>query len=201
MKLLFYAAFVSMVGVIAVYCTFAGRSSIAMPQQIGGLALPPIVTQAPDPVDVVVPRLKREEGISRTPYYDSLGFLTICYGARLPLTVAELDHIGADRDLSLGLTETECDWLLRGRVRTNANDFIGRWPPYADQPFGVQVALVDLAYELGPAGLARFDAMLGFLEARDYEAAARDVLGTLLDRQAPARAEAAAAACRSGRRS
>ena len=194
MKLLFYAAFVSMVGVIAVG-TFASVFDRDAPA-IGGLELPPIVTQAPDPVDAVVPRLKREEGLSRVPYYDSLGFLTICYGIRLPLTVAELEHVGADRDLSLGLTETECDWLLRGRVRTNADDFVSRWPPYGDQPFGVQVALVDLAYELGPAGLARFDAMLGFLEARNYEAAARDVLGTLLDREAPVRAEAAAAAFR-----
>ena len=167
-----------------------------------GLELPPdsTVMAIPDtltPVEAVVERLKAAEGLRLTPYDDSLGNSTICYGTKLPLTAAERAYIGVDRDLADGLTEPECDWLLRGRVQPNADDFIGRWPPYAEQPYAVQVELVDAAYQLGGAGLASFHDMLGFLQAGDYESAAQDVLRTLWGRQTPARAETAAAAFRS----
>ena len=67
-------------------------------------------------------------------------------------------------------------------------DFQRRWPPYADQPLTVRVALADMAYELGDTGLAAFHTMLRLLEQGDYTAAADDALQTLWAREVPNRA-------------
>ena len=121
----------------------------------------------------MVSRLKVQEGLRLRPYADSKGFPTICYGTRLPLTVAERVHVGVDRDLRDGLTEPECEWLLRGRVRINADAFTGRWRPYELQPFDVQVVLIDAAYQLGPTGLLAFETMLFVLSVGDYDCGRR----------------------------
>ena len=182
-------------GVVAYFFPFSSGTTGS------GLELSPdslmTVPYTLDPVEAVVTRLEAEEGLRLIPYDDSLGFPTICYGTKLPLTPSEREYIGVDRDLAGGLTEAECGWLLRGRLQQEAGRFIAMWPPFHAQPFAVQVELVDASYQLGARGLRLFDAMLGFLEAGEYELAADDVLGTLWAEQTPARAEAAAAVFRS----
>ena len=156
----------------------------------------PAIPDTLDPVEAVIGRLKVQEGLRLRPYRDSKDFLTICYGTRLPLTVAERAHVGVDRDLRDGLTEPECEWLLRGRVRINADAFTGRWRPYELQPFDVQVVLIDAAYQLGPTGLLAFETMLFLLSVGDYDAAAADLLRTKWASDTPARADSAAAVFR-----
>ena len=148
-------------------------------------------------IEAVVARLKVEEGFRATTYRDSLGKETVGYGTLLPLTDEERASLGDDRDLALvGVTEPEGEGFLRGRLRTEAEGFIGLWPPYHSQPFAVRVELIDASYQLGATGLRGLHDMLGFLEAGEYEAAAEDVLGTLWAEQTPARADSAAAVFR-----
>ena len=185
------------IGMVVVAYVFPAGTTVPV------LELPPpmAVADTVDPLDAVLDavteRLKVEEGFRSTTYLDNLGNETIGYGTLLPLTDAERASLGDDRDLaSAGITETEGESFLRGRLRADAEEFIGLWPPYGGQPFEVRVELVDAAYQLGAHGLRQFHAMLGFLAAGDYEAAADDVLQTLWAEQTPARTDSAAAVFR-----
>ena len=51
-----------------------------------------------------------------------------------------------------------------------------------------QDALCNLAFNLGVRGLCAFETFLGFLEARDFERAARDLAGTAWAGEVGARA-------------
>ena len=185
----------------AVWLLAAGLFVLALRDSAGttgpGLELPPVAEVPPDVLDVVVSRLKTEEGFRSHQYNDSEGNPTIGYGTLLPLLPHEIEHLGDDRDLArVGITAAEAEWFLRGRLERNAKGFIDRWPPYESQPFAVQVVLIDATYQLGAEGLLRLDDMLGFLAAGDYAAAAEDVLQTLWAEQTPARADSAAAVFR-----
>ena len=159
-----------------------------------GLELPPIeldpiIVQEPNPVDIVVERLKTEEGLRLDVYRDSEGVLTIGYGFNLevPLDAEERAYLNG-HDPADGVTQEQAEWLLRHRAERSVEGFQRRWPPYADQPFPVRVALADMAYQLGDTGLAEFHTMLQLLEQGDYAAAADDALQTLWAREVPDRA-------------
>ena len=166
----------------------------------GGLELPPIVAvpsdTIPSPIDVVVERLKGEEGYRQFEYLDSRRVRTVGYGTNLAigLTDAErayLEPDGGERDfVRIGVTEPEAEWLLRGRVITNGDLFRAAWPAYEDQPFRAQVTLLDMSYQLGVAGLLEFGAFLGLMEAGDYVGAViEDAMGTLWASQTSDRAQ------------
>ena len=160
-----------------------------------GLELPPVVVldpimaQEPSAIDIVVERLKLEEGLRLDAYRDSGGVLTIGYGFNLevPMDAVERGYLDG-HDPTDGVTEEQAEWLLRHRAERAVEDFQRRWPPYADQPLTVRVALADMAYELGDTGLAAFHTMLRLLEQGDYTAAADDALQTLWAREVPNRA-------------
>ena len=98
-----------------------------------------------DPVfDQMVETLKAEEGYRAKPYLDSRGVLTIGYGT----------------NIQEGITKAEADQLLRGRLRRFEDELRSAWQPFDLQPRGVQVALLDMAYQLGVAGLLRFHTTL-----------------------------------------
>ena len=140
-----------------------------------------------DPLDAIVDRLKVQEGFSPVAY-DDAGGKSQGYGTRLPFMAAEALGL-ANPDT---ITETEGDWLLRGRLESTASEFAACWDPVGDQPIEVQSALYDVAYQLGAEGLCRFGTMLGFIAAGRYAEAADDALGTLWAEETPARAQALA---------
>ena len=149
----------------------------------------PIMAQEPNPIDIVVERLKLEEGLRLESYRDSGGVLTIGYGFNLevPMDAVERGYLDG-HDPADGVTQEQAEWLLRHRAERAAEAFQRRWPPYADQPLIVRVALADMAYELGDTGLAGFHTMLRLLDQGDYDAAADDALQTLWAREVPNRA-------------
>ena len=132
------------------------------------------------PFDGLVETLKAEEGYRAKPYRDSRGVLTIGYGT----------------NIQEGITQAEADQLLRGRLRRFEDELRTAWQPFDLQPRGVQVALLDMAYQLGVAGLLRFHTTLSRLESGDYSGAADSALQSLWARQTPARAARAAKAFR-----
>ena len=151
--------------------------------------LPPIMAQEPSVIDIVVERLKREEGLRLEAYRDSEGVLTIGYGYNLEVAMDDEERAYLNgHDPADGVTQEQAEWLLRHRAERAIADFQRRWPPYADQPLTVRVALADMAYELGSVGLAGFHTMLRLLEQGDYTAAADDALQTLWAREVPNRA-------------
>ena len=153
------------------------------------IELPPIVAQEPSVLDILVERLKTEEGLRLDTYRDSEGVLTVGYGYNLevPMDAEERAYLDG-HDPADGVTQEQAEWLLRHRAERAVQDFRKRWVPYVDQPLTVRVALADMAYELGGVGLAGFHTMLQLLERGDYAGAADDALQTLWARQVPSRA-------------
>ena len=162
------------------------------------------ILDSPDspPYEAVEAALQADEGFRAHPYRDSRGVLTVGYGT----------------NLDQGLTRFEAAHLLRSRLDHNGLELGARWPPFRMMPPEIQGALVEMAYQLGPAGVAGdprvlasgdcdkpraerphgcgFHDMLAALSSRDYETAAREALASRWARETPARAKRVAAAFR-----
>ena len=120
---------------------------------------------------IVINALKIEEGFRGDPYSDTLGFSTIGYGTKLPIT------------------KTEGEALLKSRMEIAQEILRDDWPQYDDQPQNVKAALWDMAYVLGPQGVQEFTHMLTALEQGNLEQAAAEVLNSEFAKQDPSRAK------------
>ncbi len=107
----------------------------------------------------IIDQLKRHEGFRAKMYLDSVGVLTIGYGI----------------NLDFGLTEREAAMLLTDRVR-HLRDRLSRMFPFWKQLSNArQDVLINMAYNLGPTRLLKFQKMLVALNEADYEAAAHEM--------------------------
>ena len=116
----------------------------------------------------LVEQLKVEEGYREHVYSDTQGVETIGYGF----------------NLDQGIPEPAADWLLNFMVERDGHAFAEGWEPFETMPADVQVALIDMSYEVGAAGLLRFHTMLRLLSASEWDAAADDALKTAWASQA-----------------
>ena len=116
--------------------------------------------------------LKVEEGFRSKPYLDSRGVLTIGYGT----------------NIYDGISKIEADYLLKWRLHRAETKLTELWLPYKDQPRSVQIALLDMSYQLGVYGLLKFHQTLARLESKDYSGAADSALDSLWAKQTPRRA-------------
>lgn len=107
--------------------------------------------------------IRGHEGFREMPYRDSRGILTIGSGIKLPITRAEddllvrhrADHIFAD---------------LEHRLYSNFEIRLEKLPPK------VQIALLDMSYELGAKGVMRFKKMLQYIVISEWKKAASEAL-------------------------
>ena len=127
----------------------------------------------------IVDDLVRDEGFRAKAYRDHLGKLTIGIGflidpdepgaIEMPRSVANL-------------------WMLDIlRERRQALDAAIPW--WTELSEGRQRALLNMAYQLGTAGLLKFKIMLALLEAKIWKAAAVEALDSRWAKQTPERAE------------
>lgn len=79
----------------------------------------------------------RWEGVKYQPYRDPIGIWTVCYG-----------HTGPDVKPGRDYTKAECEGLLQQDM-AEANRIVRRCIPNAPQ--GVEAALTDAAYNIGPS--------------------------------------------------
>ena len=148
----------------------------------GGLVLGALVTYGAQtyfdgkeaPYEALTARVAAEEGFRGREYRDSRGRPTIGYGTLLPLT------------------EAEGRALLDARLNDNADTFVAKWPPFDRMPVEVREVLLDMSFQLGPAGVLGFKDMLAALAWDDWGAAANAALASKWARETPARAKHAA---------
>lgn len=114
--------------------------------------------------------IKLEEGFVGMPYKDHLGFDTIGYGTKLPLTKSEAELL-----LSYRLQK------FQSNVKSSLY--------YLDVPDEVWGILYHMAYQLGVAGLLKFKNMIKALEEKDYNKAGDEMLDSLWAKQTPNRAK------------
>ena len=131
----------------------------------------------------LIEQLKEQEGYRQFPYKCSEGVSTIAYGRNLETN---------------GIDEEEAEYLLsrdvdkcRAKLGLNVGFFSELDPVRQD-------ALINMAYQLGVAGLMKFKNMMFCLNAADYSGAAIEAMDSRWARQTPARAKEVSEMIRTG---
>ena len=122
--------------------------------------------------------LKQFEGFREHAYLDTTGHWTVGYGRRCERG-AKVSQIEAEALLIIDINKARM-----GAVRV--------FPSYSSQPAHVQDVLVELAYQLGERGAAKFVKFSKAIQLRDYRLASACLIDSRLHRQCKARCEALA---------
>ena len=128
--------------------------------------------------------IELHEGRRRLPYRDTVGKLTIGIGFNLD---------------DVGLYDEEIDFILRNRInRVDLELRTAFKETYTNLNTVRKVALIDMAYNLGIIGIAKFHKMWQALEAQDYRLAATNMLDSKWATQVKGRATRLAQMMRTG---
>ena len=127
--------------------------------------------------------IKRHEGLRLKPYRDTVGKLTIGYGRNL-------EDVGISLEEAELMLEHDLDRAIQA-----AREVI---PGFDELDEVRQAVLVDMAFNLGRAGLGGFRRCRAALALGDFERAASEMLDSLWARQVGRRAEELAEMMRSG---
>jgi lysozyme len=125
----------------------------------------------------LVEQLRRDEGEKLHAYEDHLGFLTIGVGRLI------------DVRRGGGITREESAYLLANDIRRVDADLRRRYAWFAELDEVRQAALVNMAFQLGPGGLAAFRKMLTAVRLGKWEEARAHALDSLWAKQTPNRAK------------
>jgi lysozyme len=119
---------------------------------------------------------KANEGCKLVAYQDTLGVWTIGYGCTGPDIVA-----------GLAWTIDQAEEAFERRYSLAVEHVAGLWTNFAIDNQRTAV-LVDMAYQLGGAGLREFHSMLAAVRDSDWQGAHDACLDSLYARQTPLRA-------------
>jgi len=122
-------------------------------------------------------QLEADEGFVPHAYQDSLGFWTIGIG-----------HL-IDKRKGGGITRDEALYLLGNDIKRTWGQLVTALPWIISAPEPIQEVLVNLAFNLGYAGLLKFTQTLAHMQAGRYSAAASEMLKSAWAGQVGARAE------------
>jgi lysozyme len=129
-----------------------------------------------DDLDKLVDQLRLDEGLRLQPYKDSLGYLTIGYG-----------HL-IDPIKGGGISENVAKVMLGEDVVSTLSSL----QPFAwfqSQDPVRQCALVNMAFNLGVAGLLHFPKFLMDMGNKDYASAVSELIGTPWQQETGERAD------------
>lgn len=134
--------------------------------------------------DKLIADLKRDEGWRASAYRDSRGYLTIGYGFLID------PEKGGEMPVAVG------DFWLRIASQARWDDLKERIPWVDSLPERAQRGLANMAYQIGPAGVMKFQKMLASLKRHSYDEAAAEALDSAWARQTPTRAHRVASMLR-----
>lgn len=138
--------------------------------------------------------VEKHEGRRRHVYVDTEGHPSVGVGVNLdrPGVRQALTRVGADYDAVRAgrqdLTDQQIGALLARDVADAVESARAVCGTFDALEVGAQVALVDMAFNLGRAGLAGFRGMLSAIERGDFAAAAAEALDSKWARQVGRRA-------------
>lgn len=135
----------------------------------------------------LIKNIKAHEGFRDHIYKDSLGKATIGYG----FLVAALspDELKFNEGKAEPMSREVAEKILNLKVSKLKKRVFQCLPWLQSKPQNVQDTLIEMAYQLGLAGLMGFHHTLSCIEAGDYAQAARNLKASLLYRQSPKRVE------------
>ncbi len=148
--------------------------------------------------------IEKHEGRHHMLYSDSEGHPTVGVGFNLdrPGAREALSRVGASHLALLagaaGLSDAQIDALLAQDLAASVASASAICPTFADLHREAQLALIDMAFNLGRSGLASFRKMLAAIAAADFLTAAVEALDSKWARQVGRRAleDAALLLCR-----
>jgi len=123
-------------------------------------------------------QLKGDEGVRSTVYNDSLGYATIGVG-----------RLVDSRKTAVGLRDIEIDFLLQNDIEDRINALTKYLPWFQNLDDARRGVLLNMAFQLGVAGLLAFKNTLAAVERGDYAAAAAGMLNSKWAQQTPNRAK------------
>ena len=132
----------------------------------------------------LIPALLRDEGLRLKPYRCTAGKLTIGVGRNLE---------------DVGIREDEAMLMLENDIEAVIADCRQGFPWFASLDAVRQGVIVQMAFNLGIAGLSRFHNTLGAVARGDYDAAADGMLQSKWAQQVGRRAVRLAFAMRTGK--
>lgn len=121
-------------------------------------------------------QLRRDEGERLSAYEDHLGYLTIGVGILI------------DARKGGGLLPEESEFIFQNRLKLLNAELEKRLPWIKKLDPARRGVLVNMAFQMGVAGLLGFKNTLSLIERGEYEKASREMLGSKWAQQTPARA-------------
>lgn len=114
-------------------------------------------------IDQLEKLLIEHEGERLQPYRCTAGKLTIGIGRNIE-----------DR----GISHDEAMFMLRNDIQICIDELTARLPWFDQAPKTVKIVLIDMCFNLGAPRLMKFKQTLSFLENRNYQAAAVEMLNS-----------------------
>jgi len=121
-------------------------------------------------------QLRRDEGERLSAYQDHLGFWTIGVGILIDVRKGG------------GLMPEESEFIFQNRLKLLNAELEKRLPWIKKLDPARRGVLVNMAFQMGVAGLLGFKNTLALIERGEYEKASREMLGSKWAQQTPARA-------------
>jgi lysozyme len=134
------------------------------------------VRMTPDDQTRLLAQLKVDEGCKLYVYPDTEGWLTLGYG-RL------VDHKKGGQ-----ISQAEAEYLL-GNDIARVEKELAAFAWFNNQDSVRQAALTDMAFNLGTVGLLHFPHFLGYMIAKDYTKAVKELIDTPWHSQVGIRAD------------
>jgi lysozyme len=134
----------------------------------------------------IIKQLRFDEGEVLHAYDDHLGFATIGVGRLI------------DKRKGGGISPDESAYLLNNDIASRDQILRSKYPWFAQMNEPRQAALINMAFQLGLAGLAGFPKMLAALRDERYAEAETHALDSLWAKQTPARAKRVARQLKTG---
>ena len=138
-------------------------------------------------IEQLTEQLRRDEGTRATVYKDTLGFDTIGVGRLID-----------SRKPGAGLRPDEIDYLLRNDINDRVQALTKALPWFDRLDEARRGALINMAFQLGTAGLLGFKSTLALIAAGKYAEASEQMLKSKWANQTPARAKRLAEQMKTG---
>ena len=138
-------------------------------------------------IEQLTAQLKRDEGTKATVYKDTLGFDTIGVGRLID-----------SRKPGAGLRPDEIDYLLRNDINDRVQALTKALPWFSALDETRRGVLINMAFQLGTAGLLGFKSTLALVATGKYAEAAEQMLKSKWATQTPARAKRLAEQMKTG---
>ncbi len=130
------------------------------------------------PTGPLADRIKKHEGLRLQVYTDTTGHPTIGYGHKLK---AGEDYLKA------GITKEQAEQIFAKDFEYHLNA-AKKIPSFSEHPQSIQDALVDMTFNMGPTWYKGWPNTMKKLQAKDYAAVEKEILGSKYATQVKGRA-------------